>query len=126
VLAAVRYLRAKGATSVWVVGGSMGGGAAADASIHGEPGEIDRLVLLAATATGQPEKIRGRKLYILAEDDIGPGDRPRLPKIRAHFERAPEPKEWVVLPGSAHAQYLFETDQGERVLAEILRFLQAP
>ena len=27
---------------------------------------------------------------------------PRLPKIRAFFERTPEPKEWVVLEGSAH------------------------
>jgi hypothetical protein len=28
-----------------------------------------------------------------------------------------------VLEGSAHAQYLFETDQGRRVMREILRWL---
>jgi hypothetical protein len=31
----------------------------------------------------------------------------------------------VVLEGSAHAQYLFATDQGERVMEEILRWLEA-
>lgn len=127
VLAAVRYLRKMGATSVSVVGGSMGGGAAADASIAARPGEIDRLVLLAAApANGSPEKVQGRKLFILARDDLGPGDVPRLPKIRAFFERTPEPKQWVVLDGSAHAQFLFETDQGKRLMREILRFLSAP
>lgn len=127
VLAAVRYLRENGAKSVSVVGGSMGGGAAADASIEAEPGEIDRLVLLAGVSQdGSPEKVKGRKLLILARDDLGPGDAPRLPKIRAFFERTPEPKEWMVLEGSAHAQYLFETDQGERLMREILRFLTAP
>jgi len=35
----------------------------------------------------------------------------------------PEPKELVVLKGSAHAQFIFETDQGERLLGEIIRFL---
>jgi pimeloyl-ACP methyl ester carboxylesterase len=127
VLAAVRYLRKNGAKTVSVVGGSMGGGAAADASIAAKPGEIDRLVLLAAASqNGSPEKVKGRTLFILARDDLGPGDVPRLPKIRAFFERTPEPKEWVVLEGSAHAQFLFETDQGERLMREILRFLSAP
>lgn len=125
VLAAVRFLKKTGARTVSVVGGSMGGTAAADASIEA-PGEIDRLVLLAAAPSGPPEKIKGRKLFILARDDIGPGDKPRLPKIREQYERAPEPKEWLVLAGSAHAQFIFETNQGERLLREILRFLSAP
>ncbi len=127
VLAAVRYLRKAGARTVSVVGASMGGGAAADASIAAEPGEIDRVVLLAgASLDGPSEKMKGRKLFILSRDDLGPGDVPRLPKIRAKYERAPEPKEWVVLEGSAHAQFIFETDQGERLMREILRFLSAP
>jgi hypothetical protein len=29
----------------------------------------------------------------------------------------------IILEGSAHAQYLFATDQGERVMREILKFL---
>jgi dienelactone hydrolase len=126
VLAAVRYLRKTGAKTVSVVGGSMGGGAAADASIAAEPGEINRLVLLAAGASGPPEKLKGRKLFIVSRGDLGPGDRPRLPQIRAQYERAPGPKELVILEGSAHAQFIFQTDQGERLMREILRFLSAP
>ena len=49
VLAAVHYLRRAGAKTVSVIGGSMGGDYAATAS-EAEPGEIDRLVLLAAGA----------------------------------------------------------------------------
>ncbi len=45
VLAAVHYLKAHGATSVSVVGGSFGGAAAGDASIKA-PGAIDRIVFL--------------------------------------------------------------------------------
>ena len=52
VLAAVRYLRKNGATTASVVGGSMGGSAAADASIASERGGIDRLVLLGAAPDG--------------------------------------------------------------------------
>jgi hypothetical protein len=32
----------------------------------------------------------------------------------------------ILLDGDAHAQFLFETDQGPRVMREILRFLTAP
>src|SRR5271154_866254 len=41
VLAAVRYMKANGAKTVSVVGGSFGGAAAGDASIESAPGEID-------------------------------------------------------------------------------------
>jgi len=49
-----------------------------------------------------------------------------LPGIRASYQKAREPKELIVVDGSAHAQFLFETDQGPRVMREILRFLSAP
>lgn len=124
VLAAVRYLRGGGATQVSVVGGSFGGSAAANASVHSKPGEIDRIVLLGASAD-EPEKLKGRKLFIVARDDAN-DDGPRLPGIRASYEKAKDPKELIVLDGSAHAQFLFQTDQGERVMHEILRFLSAP
>jgi pimeloyl-ACP methyl ester carboxylesterase len=126
VLAAVRYLRASGAKSVSVVGGSMGGGAAADASIMAEPGEIDRLVLLAASSSGPPEKLKGRLLFIVSEGDTRGDGLVRLTKIREEYERAPQPKELVVLEGSAHAQHIFATEEGPRLMREILRFLTAP
>lgn len=125
VLAAVRYLHKTGAKTVSIIGASFGGSAAADASILAEPGEIDRLVLLAAWTGGPPEKIKGRKLFIVARDDAN-DDGPRLPKIRANYEKAAEPKELVILDGSAHAQFLFATDQGERLMHEIVRFLSEP
>jgi pimeloyl-ACP methyl ester carboxylesterase len=126
VLAAVRYLHATGSKSVSVVGASFGGGAAADASILSKPGEIDRLVLLAGWTDNPPEKIKGRKLFIVARDDSdGSGDF-RLPHIRANYEKAVDPKELIILDGTAHAQFLFATDQGDRLMREIVRFLTAP
>ncbi len=103
VLAAVRYLRKMGAKSISVVGASMGGGAAADASIEAKPGEIDRVVLLAAWASGPPEKLKGRKLFIVSRDDTRGDGVVRLIKIREQYERTPEPKELLILDGSAHA-----------------------
>lgn len=124
VLAAVRYLRANGAKTVSIVGGSMGGGAAGDASIASPPGEIDRIVFLGAHPNGPAEKLKCPTLFIVARDDAS-ADGPRVPGIRAKYEKAPEPKELIILDGSAHAQFLFQTDQGERVMREILRFLTA-
>lgn len=126
VLAAVGYLRESGAATVSVVGGSIGGWAAAEASMAAEPGEIDRLVLLAASSVDEPERIRGRKLFITARGDLDARGVPRLVAIREQFERAPDPKELVVLDGSAHAQFLFDTAQGERLMREIVGFLSAP
>ena len=124
VLAAVRYLRTNGATIVSIVGGSMGGGAAGDASIVSKPGEIDRIVFLGASPNLPADKLKCPTLFIAARDDAN-ADGPRLPGIRAQYEKAPEPKQLIILDGSAHAQYLFETDQAERVIQEILRFLSA-
>ena len=124
VRAAVRYLHAHGAKSVSIVGGSMGGAAAGDASIVSKPGEIDRIVMLGAARNLPADKLKSPALFIVARDDTS-GDGPRLPGIKAQFEKAPEPKKLVVLEGSAHAQYLFDTDQGERVMDEIMRWLKA-
>src|ERR1700760_358579 len=124
VLAAVRYLRKSGARTVSIVGASLGGWAAANASIKSEPGEIDRLVFLGSAPTGNAEKLKVRSLFIVARDDTS-GSEPRLPGIRAQYEKAPEPKQLIIVDGSAHAQHLFQTDQGERVMQEILRILSA-
>ena len=121
-LAAVRYLRTNGAQRVSIVGGSMGGGAAGDASIASRHGEIDRVVFLGSSPNGPADKLKCASLFIVARDDAS-ADGPRLPGIREQYEKAPQPKELIILDGSAHAQYLFETDQSERVMREILRFL---
>ena len=126
VLAAVRHLGRSGAKTVSIVGGSLGGGAAAQATIDAKPGEIDRIVLLAHMLIDTPEKARGRKLFIVARNDLGGNDRPRLDGIRRQYEQAADPKELVVLEGSAHAQFMFQTDQARPLMREIVRFLSAP
>lgn len=125
VLAAARYLRKTGSKTVSVVGASFGGGAAGDASIASEPGEISRVVFLGSAPNGPAEKLKCGSLFIVARDDANAAG-PRLPRIRAQYEKAPEPKQLIILDGSAHAQFLFQTDQGDRVMREIVRFLSKP
>jgi pimeloyl-ACP methyl ester carboxylesterase len=125
VLAAVRYLRAHGVKTASVIGGSFGGGAAGDASIKSARGEIDRIVFLGAAPNLPAEKLKCRTLFIVARDDANRAG-PRLPGIRAQYEKAPQPKQLIVLDGSAHAQFLFQTNQSDRVMHEILRFLSMP
>jgi hypothetical protein len=96
----------------------------AGASIESAPGEIDRLVLIAGSAEDPGDKLKGRKLFIVARDDANAAG-PRLPRIRAQYERSTQPKELVVLDGTAHAQFIFDTPQADRLMAEILRFLTA-
>ncbi|MGH9650044.1 MAG: alpha/beta hydrolase [Terriglobales bacterium] len=125
VLAAVRYLKETGAKTVSVVGASMGGVAAADASIEAGSGEIDALCCLAAWRAARQRSSRGANY----------SSRPAttLPRV-AHrgwsgFGRSTrecQSRKLVILEGSAHAQFLFQTAQGERLMSEILRFLSAP
>jgi hypothetical protein len=98
--------------------------AAARVSASGH-GEIDRIVFLGAEPNLSATNLKSRALFIVARDDSN-GAGPRLPGIRAQFEKAPEPKKLIVLEGSAHAQFLFQTDQARRVMHEILQFLSEP
>jgi len=125
-LAAIRYLQGNGAKAVSIVGASMGGNLAEDALRLANPGEIDRIVFLAHGAYGPPQALKVRKLFIVARDDMGPSNVPRLTRIQAQYDQAPDPKEILVLDGAAHAQFLFETDQAERLTREMIRFLAAP
>ncbi|MGP0021147.1 MAG: alpha/beta hydrolase [Candidatus Sulfotelmatobacter sp.] len=124
VLAAVRYLRKSGAKTVSVVGASMGGWAAGDASIASRAGEIDRVVFLGSAPGGPADKLKCPSLFIVARNDAS-GDGPRVPGIREQYEKAPQPTDLIILEGSAHAQFLFQTDQADRVMREIIRFLSA-
>lgn len=123
VLAAVDYLRKTGAKSVSVVGASMGGDYAAEAA-EANPTAIDRIVLLASGAYTPITRMRGPKLFILCRDDVeGDANVPRLPQIRAQFEKASGPKQLILLDGSAHAQWIFSTPEADHLMREILRFL---
>jgi dienelactone hydrolase len=123
VLGAVQYLRAAGVDSVGIVGGSMGGSAAAEAVAASGSPEISGLVLLASGAGEHPELIRVPTLFIVARDDLESNGTPRLVGIREDYEKVRSPKDLLDLDGSAHAQYLFDTPQGPQVMAAILAFL---
>jgi pimeloyl-ACP methyl ester carboxylesterase len=82
------------------------------------------VVFLGAAPNGPADKLKSSTLFIVARDDAN-GDGPRLPMIREQYEKAPQPKDLIILDGSAHAQFLFQTDQADRVMREILRFLSA-
>src|ERR1700692_4052158 len=77
--AAVRYLKAPGAKTVAVLGGSFGGAAAGDASIKSAPGEIDRLVFLGAAPNLPADGLKSRSLFIVAREDSEGGGSRRLP-----------------------------------------------
>ena len=107
-------------------GGSLGGGAAADAAVQAKPGEMDALVG-PGNAAGRPSpgRIQGRKLFIVARDEAD-GSALRLPGFRAEYGKMREPKRLLILEGSAHAQDLFASEHSKGVKSEILRFLQEP
>jgi pimeloyl-ACP methyl ester carboxylesterase len=120
VLAGAAYLRSLHVKSLAAIGASLGGDAVGNAQARSAV--FDRMVFLGSEGGSEPERLAGSKLYLVARDDVS-GDGPRLPGITAHYDRAPQPKRLVVVEGKAHAQYLYETDQGPRVLREILLFL---
>ena len=122
VLGGVRYLRQHGAKTVSIVCGSLG--CAAGMAAIEAPTDIQRLVTLGTAPDGAVERLTVPTLIIIARDDAN-ADGPRLPRVRQVYERMPGPKEMIVLDGSAHAQFLFTSDQSERVIKEILRFLSA-
>jgi len=124
ILGAVRQLRSEGVAEVSVVGASWGGWAAGTAAVA-EPGLIDRLVFLAHSPFETPERLVGRKLFIVARDDRDGSGRPRLERIRQQYELTPAPRDLIVLEGSAHAQLLFLSSQRERLFGEMHRFLSS-
>ena len=125
VRAAIRHFRASGIERLTLMGGSAGGGAAAVAASD-EDGGVDRVILLAPMAIEAPQQIQGRKLVVVGRLDRGSGDRLRLPGILDQYEKAPGPKDLLILEQSAHGQRLLESPAGPAILQAILRFLRAP
>lgn len=124
VIAGVKYLQSQGVRRVFLVGGSLGGGAVAQASNDLPPGTIEGIVLLAHMSIANPQQMQGRKLFIVAKHDSAAGGGLRIDEVRRQFERAKEPKTLRVVDGSAHAQSLFETKHGPGILNDIIRFIK--
>ena len=125
VLGAIARLQAEGATRISLVGASWGGRAAAIAAME-RPEVVERIVLLAHSPFDTPERLGGRKLFIVGRDDRDGAGQRRLESIQRQFDAVSEPKRLVVLDGAAHAQFLFLTAQGERLYSEIETFLTEP
>ncbi|MFG0256582.1 MAG: alpha/beta hydrolase [Phycisphaerales bacterium JB043] len=121
VVAAIDHALTNDAKPISIIGASFGGWASSKA-IALRPNTVDRVVFLACPVE-EPETLTGRKLFILARDDFRGEDTLRLPEIQEDFDLAPEPKQLVLLEGDAHAQFLFESDQADRLMDELLRFL---
>jgi pimeloyl-ACP methyl ester carboxylesterase len=124
VLSAAAYLHGIGVTTIAAIGASLGGDAVGDAEARSQVGVFNRMVFLGSDGGDAPAKLRGRKLFIVARGDAN-DDGLRLPGISRHYEQAPEPKQLIVLEGTAHAQFLFATDEGPELMREILKFLSA-
>ena len=120
VLAAISYLREAGVEKVSVIGGSMGGGAAAGAAVESEVGDIDRLILLSPVPIKNPEAIRaGSLLYVVSAEEG------MFAAVKDQYEKAPEPKRLEILAGDAHAQHIFKTNLGPDLMELIIEFLTA-
>lgn len=118
VIAAIHWLHAQGVKSVSVVGGSMGGGASGKAATEVARGQIDKLVLLSPMPIDHPEQIKANSILYIASKDEG-----LAPTVREQYAQAPKPKQLVMLPGSAHAQNIFATDQAQHLSDVIVQFL---
>lgn len=120
IVAAVEYLRDEmGLDSIALVGGSAGANAILEVD-SGDAGiDPEQLILLSPTRTVEGLGAEP-KLFIASEDE------PVADVSVELAESAPGPdNESILVPGSAHAQNLFDTDQADRVNQAILDRLVA-
>ncbi len=117
ILAAVRYLHQIGVRQVSVIGASMGGGAAGEAAIRSQPGEINKLILLSPVPITDPDKLQGELLFIASKAES------LANSVKGQYEKAPNPKKLILIESDAHAQHIFRTDQAEKLNQAMIDFL---
>ena len=76
------------------------------------------MVFLGAAPNGPAEELKYPTLFIVARDEASARG-PCLPGICAKYEKAPEPEQLIVLDGSAHAQFLFQTESSQQALVKL-------
>ncbi|MCF6203157.1 MAG: alpha/beta hydrolase [Methylococcaceae bacterium] len=119
ILAGVHFLNKKPEiSSVSVLGASMGGAAAARASIHSKKGDINRLILLSPAAFSDPENIKSNTFYIASKNET------IINHVKDLFQKTPEPKKIQLLEGTAHAQHIFKTSKSEALTELIIHFIK--
>lgn len=120
ILGGISFLRKQGGIDkVTVLGASMGGSAAAKASVYSEPNAIDQLILLSPAKVLTPEALKGQLLFIASQDEY------LANAVESAFNNAPEPKKLQLIDGKAHAQHLFKTAQSEALTLSIIEFLKS-
>lgn len=118
VLGAVAFLKNKGFASIALVGGSMGAMAVLEALDHSTNKAIDKAIILAAPS-GRPIMSKDiDTLFIVSEND------PVAPRLKTIYEKSTQPKQIKILPGRAHAQHIFKTEQAANMTKLISEFLR--
>lgn len=126
VLGAIEFVRSRGATSVSLVGASMGGTAslvaASDAGVDvravitlSAPASIEGLIADRAVLSN----ITAAKLFI-----AGIGDAPAARDAQGLYAQAPPPKEVEIVPADDHGTDLLTGSRGEVVRRLIETYLQ--
>ena len=127
--AAINFLHDRGFDQIICVGASMGGTACIQAALDGR---VIGLATLGSTLKAgfgnhslqiDPESFAALslpKIFISAEDDFSTV----VNHTRRMYEHSPEPKELILLPGSAHGTHLFQTEAGPELRRVLLTFLE--
>lgn len=119
VLGALQYLRDRGYRVV-LAGADTGGEAVLRASFQAERGSVAGTVALSPSGgPNRPQRVQGRKLVVVAEDDAD-----RYVEVARELHRGfREPEQLLTVPGSARGHALFDAN-GDRVY-DALRSLVA-
>lgn len=119
-------LRERGSEQVFLVGGSLGGTASIQAGAAIEP-PVAGVVNLSGGRSDSVEaaaELTMPLLQIVASDDNG-GALVSLARLIDEAATQTSERELIVVAGRAHASGLFDTEQSEQVLTEIVDFLGA-
>lgn len=118
-LASIEYLKEEhGVRDVALMGGSAGGSAVLRAAKE-NPEAADQLITLSASGDVSglgPEP----KLFVATEGEGGFAEEAR----RMAREAPGDQNEALILPGDAHAQAIFRTEEGDRLMQAILERLE--
>ncbi len=118
ILGGVDFLAERGANRISLVGASLGANAVGQAASQGDRYPLSTVVLLAPARIPDPETMKAEKfVFIVSENEPG------IDRMRRLFEYVPEPKQLEVIDSAAHAQHVFKTDQGPRLLEMIISSL---
>jgi len=124
--AAIQWVQSQGYTRVLCIGADMGGNACINAAMT-EP--VEGFVIVGSDYLWDDEALlypddlvipNAYKLFITTELDE---DR-YVDSIQALYDRSPEPRELVVLPGSAHGTGILFTSHEDAFIDALLAFLE--